>query len=170
MKIFTLKFHNDINFTDIDIPYQTVINDKVITTGYNDFVKMRNWTKHLKVNDTVIVRTLSIKNAKLNPDKPYLLKCICVSKYEESIGNLDKHTELVVPDIRKPETKTNERKRHDWFDTWDADTKVFCVKIDNITETYTYNDLKDVIGENQYKDFQTPFRHTQGRTFIRYKL
>jgi len=54
------------------------------------------------------------------------------------------------------------------FDTWNADTKVFCVKIDNITETYTYNDLKDVINEEQYKDLQKPFSHPNGRTFVRY--
>jgi hypothetical protein len=168
--MFTLKFHNDVNFTDIDVPYQTVINDKAITTGYTDFVKMEDWTKELKVNDTVIVRLLSVKNSRLNPDKTYLLKCKCVSKGVELLGNLDKHMELLIPDIKNPNTRTNKNRRHEWFDIWNANTKVFCVKIDNIIETYTYNDLKDVIGENQYKDFKKPFRHTQGRTFIRYEL
>ena len=129
---------------------------------------MRDWTKHLKVNDQVNVRLLSVKRAKENPDKPYLLKCKFVSKYEELLGTLDKHMELFLPDIRKPETKTYKGKKHEWFDTWNEDTKVFCVKIDNITETYTYNDLKNVIDENQYKDFKKPFTVANGRTFVRY--
>ena len=168
--MFTLKFHNDVNFTDIDVPYQTVINDKAITTGYTDFVQMEDWTKELKVNDTVIVRLLSVRNSRLNPDKPFLLKCKCVSKGVELLSNLDKHMELLIPDIQNPNTRTNKNRRHEWFDIWNANTKVFCVKIDNITETYTYDDLKEVIKEEPYKDFKKPFEHIRGKTFIRYKL
>tara|TARA_B100000768_G_scaffold171996_1_gene179827 strand:- start:577 stop:1089 length:513 start_codon:yes stop_codon:yes gene_type:complete len=168
--MFTLKFHNDVKFTDIDVPYKTIIEDKAITTGYTDFVKMEDWTKKLKVNDTVIVRLLSVKRAEENPDKTYLLKCKCVNKGVELLGNLDKHMESFIPDIQNPNTLTSNNRRHEWFDIWNANTKVFCVKIDNITETYTYNELKDVIKEEQYKDFKTPFKHIRGKTFICYKL
>ena len=166
--MYTLKYHNDINM-DIDKIYDIVINGKVITVGHSNFDKMYKWIQNLEEGEIVIVRLLSKKRAKENPDKPYLLKCKFVSKYEELLGNLEKHMELFLPEIRKPGTKLNTRKRHNWFDTWNADTKVFCVKIDNITETYTYNDLKDVINQEQYKDFKKPFTVATGRTFVRYK-
>lgn len=166
--MYTLKFHNDINFSNMDIPYNIVKEDKVITTGYDDFVKMEDWTKNLEINDTVIVRLLSIRNARLYPNKPFLLKCKCIYKGQDILGNLDTHMDELIPDIRNDKTRTYKNKRHPWFDTWEERTKVFCVKIDDITEEYTYNQLKDVINEEQYQDFNKPFRVANGRTFVRY--
>ena len=145
---YMANFHTDIKINN-SIKMEILKKDKIVSTGYQptDINRPLNTARKMINGDKIVIRILSYKNAKNNPNEPYLIYTSVdkVTQFGMNSENMKAHKEILLPLITNIETKTYKNTRHPWFEKWNIETNVFGIKVNGWNEDniFTFNDIKN---------------------------